>query len=200
MFSIHVPYCKLISLASDEEECSAPIYGKSSFWKLYTKPRSSNLSDWFTHCEAAACALDFLGGIYSREKEMQPKESTRWQLFNCLHQGDHQHRDTKSPSYPKLVVWQGSWRPTLLIPMACVSPLGPKNPCDAWISNQNLATLQDTWLPEWTDDPKFACQRWANNSSWGALRKGQKETELNEPCQAKQGYILKMWCSLCFTM
>lgn len=37
----------------------------------------------------------------------------------------------------------------------------------------------DTWLPEWTEDAEVACQRWANDSSWGALRKGRR---LKEAC------------------
>ena len=34
------------------------------------------------------------------------------------------------------------------------------------------SVVKDTWLPEWTEDAEVACQRWANDSSWGALRKG----------------------------
>ena len=33
--------------------------------------------------------------------------------------------------------------------------------------------IEDTWLPDWTEDPMLACRRWANDSSWGALRKGR---------------------------
>lgn len=39
------------------------------------------------------------------------------------------------------------------------------------------SVVKDTWLPEWTEDAEVACQRWANDSSWGALRKGPRHAK-----------------------
>jgi len=80
------------------EDCSAPIYGKSTFWKLYAKP--------------------------ARER-----------------------------------------------------PISEKMTADELGTEDGICV--DTWLPEWTEDPMLACQRWANDSSWGALRKGRS---LKEAC------------------
>ena len=42
--------------------------------------------------------------------------------------------------------------------------------CDPFLQE---AVAQDTWLPEWTDDPKLACSRWADDATWGALQGGR---------------------------
>eukprot|EP00434_Breviolum_minutum_P040696 symbB.v1.2.036176.t1/scaffold5046.1/size31495/3 len=55
----------------------------------------------------------------------------------------------------------------------------PKNQKMKNVDTIDNGICVDTWLPEWTEDAEVACQRWANDSSWGALRKGRR---LKEAC------------------